>query len=309
MYRQECNAEIIADSINTNGDRITTFLVEFPRIVLSEFNTHRKFSRNSASSRAIPFKTMLKKVQEDPFVPFKFQKDHKGMQGTEYFEGEEHAAKVKLWLEAREKAIESAIKLSESDVTKQLCNRLLEPFLWHRVIVTSTEWENFFSQRAHEAAEIHIQNLAYNMLLEYNCSKPVLKQGGEWHIPFGENISEERIREQFGRGLSADQVDQIKIKIATARCARVSYFNFEGKDDYASDLELFERLVEMGHWSPFEHCACSRSTLFLEFLKNFIAFITMDKRTKISQSNFKGWNQLRKNFLTENKKDDRVIVR
>ena len=51
-------AVIAADSINVKGKRITTFIVTMPRIVLAELNTHRVFSRNSASSRAIPFTKM-----------------------------------------------------------------------------------------------------------------------------------------------------------------------------------------------------------------------------------------------------------
>jgi hypothetical protein len=78
-------AQILADSKNPYGDRLTTMLVTFPRIILAEFNTHRMFSRNSASSRAIPFNKMIKAIEDNPFVPLGFQKDHKGMQGTEYF--------------------------------------------------------------------------------------------------------------------------------------------------------------------------------------------------------------------------------
>ena len=83
--KKQISAEIIADSKNQFGDRITTFILTFPRIVLAEFNTHRMLSRNSASSRAIPFEKMVQMVQDDPFIPIKWMKDHKGMQGTEYF--------------------------------------------------------------------------------------------------------------------------------------------------------------------------------------------------------------------------------
>ena len=44
-----------------------------PRIILAEFNTHRLFSRNSASSRAIPFKKMVQSVLENPFIPIAWQ--------------------------------------------------------------------------------------------------------------------------------------------------------------------------------------------------------------------------------------------
>lgn len=196
MDKKRISATIIADSVNgKTGDRLTTFLLVFPRIVLAEFNTYRKFSRNSASSRAIPFKTMLKNVQEDPFIPIKWMKDHSGMQGTEYFGTEriqvndEEGGTLLIdwleynWLKARDYAVQQAKFLSNNGLTKQFCNRLLEPFLWHTVIVTASDYENFFALRANEGAEIHIQDLAEKMLVEYNNSTPKVLQEGEWHIP------------------------------------------------------------------------------------------------------------------------------
>ena len=49
------SAEIIADTYcEFTDERVTTMEVTMHRFVLAEFNTHRVFSRNSASSRAIP---------------------------------------------------------------------------------------------------------------------------------------------------------------------------------------------------------------------------------------------------------------
>jgi len=160
------SAQIVADSKNQQGDRITSVLVTFPRIILAELNTHRMLSKNSASSRAIPFNKMVEAVQNNPFIPIAWQKDHKGMQGTEYWtdddtvtvgEGDEYERYTKIysatehfiteWLEARDLAIAQSYELNRLGVTKQLCNRLLEPFMWHTVIVTATEWENFFKLR------------------------------------------------------------------------------------------------------------------------------------------------------------------
>lgn len=141
------SAKILADSINPQGDRLTTMEIVMPRIVLAEFNTHRLFSRNSASSRAIPFNKMVKMVEENPFIPLAVQYDHKGMQGTSYFNERDYEAFVASWLNARDFAIRSAQQLHSQGATKQLCNRLLEPFMYHKVIVTSSEWENFFKLR------------------------------------------------------------------------------------------------------------------------------------------------------------------
>lgn len=141
------SAKVVADSKTPNGERLTTLEVVFPRYILAELNTHRVLSKNSASSRAIPFTKMVKEVQENPFIPYAWQKDHKGMQGNEYLSIEESELAKQNWLLARDNTIEEAVRLSSRGVTKQLCNRLLEPFMYHKVLVSATEWENFFKLR------------------------------------------------------------------------------------------------------------------------------------------------------------------
>lgn len=145
----QINAKIVADSKSPQGHRITTFLLTYPRMIHSELMTHRLFSRNSASSRAIPFEKMATKVEEDPFIPLAWQRNHKGMQGNEY---ETEWIDIKnceaQWLQARNDAVKNARFLNmDRDITKQLCNRLLEPFMWHTVLVTATEYDNFFNLR------------------------------------------------------------------------------------------------------------------------------------------------------------------
>lgn len=258
------DATIIADS-TTLGNRIVSYVVTFPRIVLAEFNTHRMFSRNSASSRAIPTKKMFQRVKENPFIPIAFQKAHKGMQGSEYFEGQDLEIAKTSWLHARDNALERAKHLDHLGVTKQLVNRVLEPFLWHTVIVTSTEWENYFNLRDHEAAEIHIAALAKKMREEMEASTPKKLKEGEWHIPFGDNMDDKEIVSYLKSQRSAEEevatyeVDEAKQKIAVARCARVSYTNPDGNEDIEKDLKLYDRLAGMGHWSPFEHVARAMS--------------------------------------------------
>jgi len=250
-------------------------------------------SRNSASSRAIPFERMKKRVLEEPFIPLRFQKDHKGMQGEDYLKGDDEKEARRLWLVARDKAVHIAKLMNrETGVTKQLCNRLLEPFQWQTIICSATEWENFFALRAHEAAEIHIQKIAYMMLEAYNENTPTQLREGEWHIPFGDKIDKKRITElkEWERpSIDGEEVylDDFKVKIATARCARVSYLNFEGKDDYGADIVLHDRLSEQGHWSPFEHCAIANN----------------DKKRS---GNFVGFTQYRKTFPNENRAEPRV---
>jgi thymidylate synthase ThyX len=294
------SAQIIADSKNAQGDRITTYILNFPRIVLAEFNTHRMISKNSASSRAIPFKVILEKVKTEPFIPIAFQKEHKGMQGNEYLDDTKIPFAEMGWLTSRDYAVRAAQNLSDFGVTKQLCNRLLEPFLYHTVICTGTEWENFFALRAHPDAEIHIADLASKMLAAYNESTPKLLQAGEYHIPFGDSFDLVRINQMVGNeicsredmSLCNELTQMMKVKIATARCARVSYLNFEGKDDYLADIKLHNMLWESGHMSPFEHCARAMSDDEL-IIANW-------------SGNFKGFIQYRKTFVGENKSDPRV---
>ncbi len=299
------SAEILADSLNETGQRITTFLVVFPRIVLAEFNTHRMLTRNSASSRATPFERMLNRLATEPFIPIKFQKEHSGMQGSEYFEGSELSEVEAIWISAKESMILHSKLLSEKKVTKQLCNRLLEPFMYHTVIVTATDWENFFSLRAHEAAEIHIADLAYKMLVSYNEYEPKKLKAGEWHIPFGNKMDMERIHKLVVNKpvISNEVITDIKIKIATARCARVSYLNYEGNDDYEADIKLHDKLSELGHWSPFEHCA--RSMTDIEIGNNFT--INDFGNEYGTSGNFRGFVQYRKTFEGENATDIRVL--
>lgn len=143
-------AEIVADSLSPQGDRLVSVLCTFPRIILAEVNTHRMLSKNTASSRAIPFTKMVQSIEDYPFIPIAFQKDHKGMQGTEYFEGEEHDIQVKNVKYRVMRRIEEAKLSASTGLTKQLVNRSLEEFMWTTMLITGPleqGWDNFFNLR------------------------------------------------------------------------------------------------------------------------------------------------------------------
>lgn len=324
-HTNQISAKIIADSVNEWGCRITTFILIVPRIVLAEFNTHRMISRNSASSRAIPYKKMLSMVWNQPFVPIKWMKDHKGMQGNEYFEGSIVWLLRNLWLTARTFAICLSWLLSKIGLTKQFCNRLLEPFMWHTILATATEWENFLALRAEKGAEIHIQDCAYKMLKEMNDNTPQYLLPNQWHIPFGDSIDTAKI-DRLYREIETPAVHEpweykelLGRKIATARCARVSYNNFEGSDNFISDVKLHDSLVKSGHWSPFEHCAKSmNSDEYYSHIhgviagaksvgKNAIQVVFIDDSIFGWSGNFRGYIQYRKTFQGENKEDVRLV--
>lgn len=140
--------EIVGHSLSPQGDELISVLCTFPRIILAEVNTHRMLSKNTSSSRAIPFNKMVESVQNDPFVPIAWQKEHKGMQGSEYWTTDIDKLELE-WLQARNKAVFQAQTLADAGVTKQLCNRLLEPFMWTTMLITGSKegWDNFFELR------------------------------------------------------------------------------------------------------------------------------------------------------------------
>ena len=143
-------AEIVAHSINEQGDELISVLATFPRIILAEVNTHRMLSKNTSSSRAIPFSKMVEAIENNPFIPIAYQRSHSGMQGTKYITDlAEIQGKNLMWLAGRDRAIQTAKNLHEADVTKQLANRLLEPFMWTTMLITGPKsgWDNFFNLR------------------------------------------------------------------------------------------------------------------------------------------------------------------
>lgn len=264
-------AKIIADSVNAKGNRITSFLLTYPRFIHSELMTHRMLSRNAASSRAIPVEKMIHAIKAVPAYPLYWGKAQKGMQTAEEVDEFTMYSVRNVWMNALSEAVVSARKLLELGLHKSIANRLLEPFAHMETLVTATEWTNFYSLRAHKDAEPTFQCLAYLMLQRYTASIPQIKKDGEWHVPFNDEVME---------GLD----EQSQLEIATARAARTSYKNFEGKVNLQDDVALHDRLKESGHWSPFEHCACARS-----FQDGF------------RSGNFVGWDQYRKLFKHENR--------
>lgn len=332
----------------------------FPRYILAELNTHRALSKNSTSSRAIPFEKLLKSVEENPFIPIAWMKDHKGMQGSEYINNPMAIeTRNAQWMQARDYAISQAKLMSQDirvftsktahlvdeldakvedgeGVTKQFINRLLEPFMWHTVIITATDWENFFALRCPQyqyneltfrsrkdwlqhnyhhkgvkkyviptseiewlninkgMADIHMMALAEAIWDAYNESVPKKLKEGEWHIPYGDDISNDEVGdwlEKNGISVVKNEIQLTKVKIATARCARISYtvVGEESKpnfDQFSRDIALCKKLSESGHWSPFEHCAKA-----------------MDGETDEQNwrcGNFQGFIQYRKFFANEN---------
>lgn len=147
------NVEIVLDSAS-QGVRLTTFLVTFPRIILAEVNTHRMLSRSYESSRAVPIEKRITAAIDDPFVPKVFARNRRGMQAGEPLDPVAAGDALRCWLDARDAAVFQARLLAGLGVHKQLANRILEPFSWVTGVLTATQWDNFFALRCHPAGVI-----------------------------------------------------------------------------------------------------------------------------------------------------------
>lgn len=223
---------------------------EFPNFIANNVVVHN--SRNSASSRAIPVEKMIARVETDPVIPIHWGKNQAGMSAQEEVSEEIKPLAVIAWKVAALLAVVAAKRLHGFGIHKQVVNRLLEPFLWHEIIVTSTDFSNFFEQRCSPFAQPEIRILAEKFREEYKQSKPKLLAEDEWHLPLVNAEDWDSLRDY-----SCDKDRKILLakKLSVARCARVSYLQHDGTRSLGKDLELYEKLLGGGHYSPFEHCA------------------------------------------------------
>jgi thymidylate synthase ThyX len=271
-------AKVIEDSISQLGHRLTTLQLMYPRFILPEFNTHRMFSRNASSSRAIPVAKVIEQVKNSPAAPIHWGANQPGMQAHIEVPEDVKVQVKELWLKAAQNAADITEQMNSLGLHKQVANRILEPFVHISVIVTATEWANFFELRDHEDAQPEIKALAQAIKNSMAHSLPVLRDAtkpqakeSNWHLPYVTN--EERFTINSPMTLA---------KISAARCARVSYLTHDGQSpNIEKDLALYERLVGSVplHASPVEHQACPLSTS--SFNKNFKGWYQF--RTTIEQ--------------------------
>lgn len=272
-------AKIIADSINPVGDRLTTWELTYPRFIHAELMTHRVLSRNSASSRAIPTAKLRQRVIDGPAGHEFWGANQKGMQASNQVSDVERART--WWIDVRDYVIPLHERGEALGLHKQIVNRVIEPWMMITVIVSATEWANFYHQRNHPDAEPNFQRLAKTMWDVYTTSMPIKIGVGGWHLPFIDDAT----RAEVQSAIFSD-VTPILRKISVGRCARVSYLTHDGKRDVDEDVALHDKLLgtftsgNPGHFSPFEHVACARDSHF-------------------SDSNFHGWMQYRKLFDRE----------
>lgn len=236
------NVTIIADSI-ADGVRITTVEMEYPRFIHAELMTHRVFSRNAASSRAIPAKKVRQQVWDNPARPLHWGENRRGMQATRQLLGMKRRLARGFWNAASKAACTLHWGMEKVGLHKQVCNRILEPFQTMKVLVTSTEWANFLWLRDHTDAQPEIHRLAAELDVAMNNSNPVTLGYQEWHLPY---ITAE-MREEL------ELQDQLALSVSC--CAQVSYRALDLSMSKA--YRIFESLTSGSrvHASPFEHQA------------------------------------------------------
>lgn len=254
-FKHGTQATVIADSVTPDGVRLTTMEVTFHRFVLAEVNTHRRLSRNSASSRAIPFEKMISRANCHPALYSKWTSEQPGMSGGAELEGDDLRDAMETLEAIRDHTVDMLEAYADrhpdksTRLHKSLLNRPLEWFMWHTAIISSTEWANMFKQRIDPNAQPEFYDLAYAMREALETNFPALVQYGDLHLPY---ISDYE-RELY---------DPLSlVKISTARCARVSYLTHDGVRDVDQDIRMFDStLWANGHWSPMEHPAVAVDT-------------------------------------------------
>lgn len=328
------SVKILKDSVAPSEKRLTTWELTYPRMVHAELMTHRLFSRNSASSRAIPNEKLRQRIKDDPAMPVWWGKNQAGMQAREelrdmspdeiearggagmipYNERQALTAAKEQWLRCCDIMLNGSQHLADIGLHKQISNRLVEPWMFITVIVSATEFDNWFHLRNHKDAQPEIAFIAKEMWHQYQEAIPQELAAGEWHLPL---ISEEDradaleamkvIYRDAPTLLHQNTVELLK-KVSTGRVARVSYLTHEGKRDLIEDVKLHDRLIagiptgEPIHMSPFEHIAQALTTQQWNSLAKNEVMRAMEEGRPFNQSifgNFTGWKQYRKEFPQE----------
>lgn len=288
------SAKVIKDSVSPQGVRITTLELEYPRIVHAELMTHRVFSRNSASSRAIPVSKVIEMVEQNPAMPVHWGKNQAGMQAKEELDILNKESVRQLWLEAAKQAVSIARVMVDCFAHKQIVNRLLEPFQHMKVVLTSTEWNNWDWLRAHSDADPTINALANATIIARNESTPKKLDYGEWHLPYVQTglsklDGSQIYYDEFHNEITLEQAKMI----SASACAQLSYRKSDNSLEKAEDI--YKKLIESEpcHASPVEHIATpaeindTKLNLFEDGITH------RDKDDWLWSGNLRGWIQLR----------------
>jgi len=259
------SVRILADSVSPTGDRLTTMLATYPRMIHSENMTHRILSKCSASSRAIPVEKMLSAIETDPVVPIWWGANQSGMQALA--EIDDKAAAEAWWREGVNQSVAHARKGIALGLHKQIVNRVVEPGMWITVVMSGTSWTNFAGLRCHKDAEPHMHRFADMAMESVGKSVPMPLAAGQWHLPFigpeDVELATKWIEDGYDSTTRPDsqfikhEIETVLCKVSVGRCARVSYLTHDGKRDLMEDIRLHDRLIAQVplHATPAEHVA------------------------------------------------------
>lgn len=290
-------AKIIADSIGPfGGPRMTTFEIEYPRFILAEVNTHRELSKNSASSRAIPIAAMHKQIRENMAMPVHWGKNQPGMQAKEELDSTSRKVVQRLWKLAIEGAIRYASWMERAGLHKQVANRITEPGMTMKTVISGTSWNNLWHLRDHPDAQPEFRELAGLMHQTYLASTPNILYEGEWHLPY---VNSQRNLPD-GKLLYLDENDnviplELARKVSASCCAQVSYRKNDPSAEKAEDI--FNKLIYSTpvHASPVEHQATPIvSPADLGDVKSWPPGVThVNRYGQMCSGNLKEWIQFR----------------
>ena len=302
QYVDLIKAEVVADSISHRGYRMTTMVIEYPRFVLAELNTHRMLSKNSASSRAIPVSAMHNQICNAPAGPVHWGRNQSGMQAETEIESNVQLAANAVWQLAMQDAIKYSKELADLGVHKQISNRITEPWMTMRTVISGTEWNNLWWLRCHRDAQPEFQVLANRMEEAYDSSIPQFLDSGEWHLPFVSAIRcEDSGTLHYYVGDEEVSLEDAKL-VSVSCCAQVSYRKTDDSLDKAR--KIFSQLIESEpvHASPVEH-QCT--PMDLDTYCNYEPETWEPGVTHVSANgdlwsgNLRGWIQYRKTIPNE----------
>lgn len=290
--------KIIARSISEQGMPLVTAQFKYPRFIHAEFMTHREFSRNASSSRAIPVKKMIEQVRLDPAMPIHWGANQPGMQADNQLDPVKLAIAKDQWHEAAWNAANVAEAMEYTGLHKQVANRILEPFQWMHVIATTSNTSNFFGLRRHKDAQPEIKLVAdlWHEALEQTPVK--LIKNDDWHLPYISGADYEAAFKylKIGRIIRSEpsktEVVNLLVAVSAARCARVSYLTHDGNlPTVEQDLQLYQRLVgaQPLHASPTEHQATPDIMTKGDFEGYGAKWANQGQH-----GNLRGWRQFRK---------------
>lgn len=305
-FKDLITAKVIADSYSPEGVRMTTMEIEYPRFILAELNTHRMLSKNSASSRAIPVATMQDHIRMNSAGPVFWGKNQPGMQAKEELTGSEKSVAEYIWAKARNAALDYSKELSDLGCHKQITNRITEPWMTMKTVISGTEWANFFWLRNHPDAQPEIKELAHKMFMAMNGSDPTLLNPGEWHVPYVASYFNVAHDQRLYFDADGRQISAHDARIISASCcAQVSYR--KNDDSFEKAVKIYKQLIEStpAHASPVEHQATPVDPLAFSVYEpekwKTLGVSHIDAEFQPWSGNLRGWVQFRKLIPNEAK--------